>query len=150
MICVDYDEIVKVIVQASSKYKIHNIEVDKWNATGIVTQLQQQNIPVSYFSQAISTISYPTKQFEKLVYEGKIRHGGNPVLRWMLAGCAIYQDANENIKVHKGRSHMGKKRVDGIVAAIMALGGSLTPESGNISAYNNPETPINFGIPEKP
>ena len=146
---IDYDEIIKTVQQNNEKQNIQNIEVDKWNATQLVAELQELGIEVSYFSQAIGNISYPTKQFEKLVYEGKIRHGGNPVLRWMLSGCAIYQDANENIKVHKGRSHMGKKRVDGIVATIMALGGSLSVEDkSNNSRYNNPEEEISFGIPE--
>jgi len=145
---IDYDEIIKTIEQNYWTMNIQNIEFDKWNAVQIVSLLQEKNIEVSYFSQAIGNISYPTKQFEKLVYEGKIRHGGNPVLRWMLSGCVIYQDANENIKVHKGRSNAGKKRVDGIVASIMALGGSLTVEdNSNVSKYNNPDEEISFGIP---
>jgi phage terminase large subunit-like protein len=37
----------------------------------------------------------------------------------MLASCVIYADANENIKVHKGRSN--GRRVDGIIALINAL-----------------------------
>lgn len=147
---VDYNEIVKVIKQHYQKCDIQNIEIDKWNAAGIVTELMEENYNVSYFGQAIGIISHPTKRFEKLVYEGKLRHGGNPVLRWMLSGCAIYQDANENIKVHKGRSHAGKKRVDGIIALIMALGGSITvPEGKKQSKYNDPETEITFGMPLK-
>jgi hypothetical protein len=59
----------------------------------------------------------------------------------------VIADANENIKVHKGRSHAGVKRVDGIIAAIMALGGSLTPEDlPEESVYNDPDKEINFGI----
>jgi hypothetical protein len=34
----------------------------------------------------------------------------------MLASCVIYADANENIKVHKGRSGANGRRVDGIIA----------------------------------
>jgi hypothetical protein len=39
----------------------------------------------------------------------------------MLASCVIYADANENIKVHKGRSGANGRRVDGIIALINAL-----------------------------
>ena len=55
---------------------------------------------------------------------------------------------NENIKVHKGRSHQGIKRVDGIIASIMALGGSLTPDEDEQeeSQYNDPNKEITFGI----
>lgn len=144
---IDYAEIKKTVIQNYSKHNVSNIELDKWNATALANELTEEGISVSFFSQAIGVISFPTKQFEKLVYQGKLKHDGNPVLEWMLSGCVIYRDANENIKVHKGRSHAGVKRVDGIIAAIMALGGSLTPEEeSNESQYNNPDTPISFGV----
>ncbi len=46
----------------------------------------------------------------------------------MLSGCVIVEDASGNIKVHKGQSNRNGKRIDGIIASIMALGGSLSPE----------------------
>ena len=65
----------------------------------------------------------------------------------MLSGCVKVEDANENIKIHKGKSHAGKKRVDGVIAAIMALGGLLSPEDEtNQSQYNDPEKEITFGV----
>lgn len=145
---VDYNEIKKTILSTYLKYNIQNIEIDKWNATQLVTELMENDVPVAYFSQSIGVISYPTKQFEILVYDGKIVHDGNPMLEWMLSGCVIDVDTNENIKVHKGRSHSGQKRVDGIIATIMALGGYLSVDSDESeeSIYNNPETEISFGV----
>lgn len=123
---VDYNVIEDVVNQSYSEFNINRTEVDKWNATAIVTNLMERGLNVSYFSQAISNMSFPTKMFEKLVYEGKLKHDGNPILSWMLSGCIVIADANENIKVHKGNSNKHGKRVDGIIAAIMALGGSLS------------------------
>jgi hypothetical protein len=37
-----------------------------------------------------------------------------------MLSCVIYADANENIKVHKGRSGANGRRVDGIIALINA------------------------------
>lgn len=125
---IDYEYIKKKINETYFDLKVKRVEFDKWNATQLATELSESGIEVSYFSQAIGVISFPTKEFEKLVYEGKILHDGNPVLAWMLSGCVIYKDANENIKVHKGQSNKNGKRIDGIVAIITALGGSLTPE----------------------
>jgi phage terminase large subunit-like protein len=59
----------------------------------------------------------------------------------MLSGCVIYRDANENIKVHKGNSNKHGKRVDGIIAIIMALGGSLSPDD-DTSKYSKPTNDI--------
>ncbi len=137
---VDYDVVQKTTVIECKSHNVIRVELDQWNAAATAQYLASEDIEVSYFSQAIANISHPTKQFEKLVYDGKIKHDGNPVFDWMLGGCIIYRDPNENIKVHKGKSHAnGKKRVDDPVAAIMALGGSLSVEESNESKYNKIE-----------
>lgn len=140
---VDYTYLKDNVFDTNHKYNVKRIELDQWNASQVANDLTEEGLDVSFFSQQISIISFPTKQFEKLVYEGKIKHDGNPVLTWMLSGCVIYQDANENIKVHKGQSHAGVKRVDGIVATIMALGGSLSNnEETEESQYNDPDVEV--------
>lgn len=137
---IDYFVIADIIKSTYHEHKVVRLEYDRYNATQLIQELQEEGLNVSEFSQAIGTISAPTKEFEKLVYSGKIKHDGNPALSWMLASCVIYADANENIKVHKGRSGANGRRVDGIIAAINALGGSMsTPEEINESYYNNPD-----------
>jgi phage terminase large subunit-like protein len=64
----------------------------------------------------------PSKEWEKLVISGKLRHGGNPVLRWMASNVAAELDAAGNIKPSKKKS---TERIDGIVAGIMGLGRAL-------------------------
>jgi phage terminase large subunit-like protein len=136
---VDYQAVKDHIASQYHKHGVVRVEMDPWNAHQISQDLMEIGVEVSFFSQQISHISHPTKQWERLVLEGKLKHDGNPVMAWMLGGCVIYQDANENIKVHKGHSHReGAKRVDGVIAGIMALGGSLEVESNeNKSAYND-------------
>jgi phage terminase large subunit-like protein len=50
-------------------------------------------------------------------------------MEWML-GCVVIDDHNENIRIAKENLTNGK-RIDGIIAAIMALGGS--PKKNNPS-----------------
>ncbi len=75
----------------------------------------------------------PTKEFERLILSQKLRVGKNPVLKWMLSGCVPVYDNNENVRLVKGKS---TKRIDGIIASIMALAGTLTPKETNESKYN--------------
>lgn len=138
---VDYNIVEDKIIEHFPVLNIKRLEVDKWNATSVVTNLLEKGIEVSYFLQTIVNMSFPTKTFEKLVYEGKIKHDGNPVLEWMLSGCVKIEDANENVKIHKGQSNKHGKRVDGIIAAIMALGGSLSPKE-EVSKYSKPTDDI--------
>jgi phage terminase large subunit-like protein len=64
-------------------------------------------------------MSSPAKDFQRLLVDADLVHDGNPVLRWMASNVAIEQDAAGNIKPSKAKS---TERIDGIVAAVMALG----------------------------
>jgi phage terminase large subunit-like protein len=138
---VDYAIVEDTIQQQFPKLNIIRLEVDRWNATSVVTNLMEAGLEVSYFNQSIANMSFPTKTFEKLVFEGKLKHDGNPILEWMLSGCVVIADANENIKIHKGNSNKHGKRVDGIIATIMALGGSMSPKE-EVSKYSKPTDDI--------
>ena len=50
--------------------------------------------------------------------EGRIIHGGQPVLRWMAGNVVVDTDPAGNIKPTKAKS---AEKIDGIVATIMAL-----------------------------
>jgi phage terminase large subunit-like protein len=119
------------------KHAVKRIEIDRYLATNITSNLQEEGFEVAYFTQTITNYSFPTKEFERLVYLNKIIHDGNPVLEWMLSGCVVISDTNENIRISKSRSHAGGKRIDGIIASIMALGGSLSPKEEK-SKYEKP------------
>lgn len=140
---VDYNEFKAVVAQTYHANGVKRIEFDQWNAGQMVNELMEQRYEVSYFSQAISNMSGPSKEFERLVMEGKILHEDNPLLRWMLAGTIVVRDPNENIKPHKGKSIGHGYRIDGIVATIMALGGSMSVEKKtNVGKYTNPDAEI--------
>lgn len=78
-------------------------------------------------------MSAPTKEFYRLLMEGRIIHGGNPVLRWMAGNVVIDTDPAGNIKVTKAKS---KEKIDGIVAAIMALDRCIRQEGQSGSVYD--------------
>ena len=67
-------------------------------------------------------MSAPTKRLEELILSRKIAHAGHPVLRWMAGNVSLETDAADNWKPSKKRS---PERIDGIVAAIMAVGGII-------------------------
>ena len=77
-------------------------------------------------------MSAPTKELEKLVVSGKLRHGANPVLRWMASNVAVETDAAGNLKPSNKKS---TERIDGIVAAIMALGRAMQQPEEQVSVY---------------
>ncbi len=70
------------------------------------------------FGQGYKDMSPPAKEVYKLLMEGRINHGGNPVLKWMAQNVVMRQDPAGNIKPDKEKS---TEKIDGIVATIMAL-----------------------------
>jgi phage terminase large subunit-like protein len=71
-------------------------------------------------------MSWPTKKLEAIVLSERLRHGGNPVLRWMAGNVSIEKDAADNWKPSKKKSC---ERIDGIVALIMGLERATTFDS---------------------
>lgn len=126
---VDY-EYLKAAVYADAKWaEVKEVAYDPYAATQIAVQLSGEGMTCVEFRQGYLSMSEPAKEIDKLIAEGKIEHGGNPVMRWMAGNTVIRFDPAGNIKPDKEKS---TQRIDGIVAGIMALGRALvvpvTPE----------------------
>lgn len=130
---IHYNFIEKFIMDLSEKYHILEIAVDRWNATQMIQNLEGEGFTIVPFGQGFSSMSAPTKEFYRLLMEGRIIHGGNPVLRWMAGNVVIDTDPAGNIKVTKAKS---KEKIDGIVAAIMALDRCIRQEGQSGSVYD--------------
>ena len=60
------------------------------------------------------------KATERIVSEGRLWTGGNPVLRYAFENVRIQTDAAENLKPARAKS---KVRIDPLVALVMAIDG---------------------------
>ena len=68
--------------------------------------------------QGYKSYNEPTKEFMRLILAKRLKHGGNPVLRWMADNVVVVTDPAGNIKPAKEKS---REKIDGITATIMAL-----------------------------
>ena len=94
------------------------IGVDPWNAKGLIVKLQAEGLPAVEVGQTMANLSGPSKELERLVLAGQLRHGAHPVLRWCMANAVVDTDANGNLKPSKKRS---QERIDGVSALVTAL-----------------------------
>lgn len=115
---IHYGFIEKYIELLGQKYHIREIAYDRWNATQMVQNLEGEGFTMVPFGQGFRDMSPPSKELFKLLMEGSIIHGGNPVLKWMAQNVVMRQDPAGNIKPDKERS---VEKIDGIVALIMGL-----------------------------
>lgn len=132
---IDYDFVKADILRIVADYDLRTSAYDRWNSSQTIIDLQNEGMECNPFGQGYGSMSAPTKEFEKLVLTGKIEHFGNPVLRWMLASTLVKTDPAGNIKPDKEKS---TQKIDGIVAAIMALGEWMTAQANDESnPYEN-------------
>jgi phage terminase large subunit-like protein len=122
---IDYAVIEQDIKKDAEIYLLAEIAYDPWGALQITQNLEAEGITMVQFRQGFKSMSPPTKELLKLIMSRKIRHGGNPVLRWMADNLMVSTDPAENVKPDKKKS---TERIDGMVALIMALDRTLRHE----------------------
>ena len=91
----------------------------------MVQNLEGLGFTVVPFGQGYKDMSPPTKELMKISLEGKIAHGGHPVLSWMMDNVYVRTDPAGNIKPDKEKS---TEKIDGVVALIMALDRAIRKE----------------------
>ena len=128
----DYDYILADVARDMEDYDIEAIAYDPWNSAQVAAKLTERGANMQAFSQTIGNYAYPTKEFSRIVLKGIVDHYDNPVARWMLSNVVIRTDANGNERPDKAKS---AEKIDGIVAAIMALGQYLSDKGDTESVY---------------
>ena len=132
---IDYDYIKNTILKTFWLHGVKWVDFDRYKSTELVQTLEKMDVKFYEFSQTISMYSFPTQEFERLAFNGKIRHGGHPILQWCISNVMPFINNNEDIRYVKKEP---KKRIDPVQAAIMALAACLTQEEEtNESQYND-------------
>jgi phage terminase large subunit-like protein len=128
----DYNFIRAKINELSLKYRIQSVCYDRWGASQLIIDLQNDGANMDPFGQGFVSMSMPTKTLEAEILAKNIIHNNNPCMNWCMSNVALQEDPAGNIKVAKNKS---KEKVDPVVALVMALGCHLTTESSD-SVYD--------------
>ena len=115
---IDHEFIRTLVNEKRGEFEIQELGFDDWQATFLVTKLLDDGAKMVKVPQTMAQLGPAYKEFEKLYMEGRLQHGGNPVLRWNAGNVAVWIDGNGNKKPHKAKS---KKRIDGIAAILDAI-----------------------------
>jgi len=118
---IDLSQVRSQIVDDCGRFQVREIAYDRWGASSLSQELDALGIQVIPFGQGFASMSSPTKDLLTLVLGRRIVHGGHPVMRWMADATEVRQDPAGNIKPVKPDRRKSAKRIDGIVAMIMAL-----------------------------
>lgn len=117
----DFAAVESKLVKLCQQFRVQGVAVDQWQAASISQRLREQHdVPVLTYPQNYQNMHPPMSRFEKLIALGRIKHSGNPMMRWM-AGNVVAHHHGEFIKPVKP-ARRPESKIDGFVSLMMALG----------------------------
>ena len=89
----------------------------------------EQGLPLEEYPQTLGNFNMPTRELERLILSGKAVIDNNEINRYCFRNVTLKSDYNGNVKPNKA---VDKKKIDGTIAMIQALGMYLrTPHYTN-------------------
>jgi phage terminase large subunit-like protein len=140
---VEYEYVATQLAELCDERDVRKIAFDRWNfrhlrpwllkAGFTESQLDPDNGLFEPFGQGMQSMSPALRALESDLLNGRIAHGGHPVLTMCAANAAVKTDPAGNRKLDKMRSH---GRIDGMVALAMArsVAGTFVDQSRRFDA----------------
>lgn len=128
----DFDVIEADLREDASRFSVQEVDFDPWQARQLANRMGVEGLTMVEVRPTVANFSEPMKQLEALALTGRLHHDGDPVLAWMVSNVVAHTDVKDNIYPRKERP---ENKIDGVVAALMALGRALQQPEPETSVY---------------
>jgi phage terminase large subunit-like protein len=132
---VDYAFVAQRLCDLCEEFDVREIAFDRWRIDVLKSELARtdRELPLVPFGQGFKDMTPALDALEHALMDGKLRHGGNPVLRMCAANAVATRDPAGNRKLDKSKA---TGRIDGLVALAMALGRAVVAaDNGNSQLF---------------
>jgi phage terminase large subunit-like protein len=129
---IEFEGIKSDLLAMAKSHEFRAVGFDPYAATMLVSALMAEGLPMVEISMTPKNLSEPMKYLEALILAGRVHHDGDPVLTWMMGNVTAKVDANDNVFPRKERQ---ENKIDGAVAAILALGRAMSEEPPQECVY---------------
>jgi phage terminase large subunit-like protein len=126
---IDYGAFYDQVDADRERFAVQDLNYDPLMAAPIIRELESRGLQAVQVSQGFA-LSEPIKEVMRRVQARELVHGGNPVARWNAECVEVKQDNRERLFLVKPRRGATGKRIDGIVALVMAVDGVM--RRGNV------------------
>lgn len=115
---IDQDYIKADLIGFLEQFDVLEIAFDPWQSAKLSTELAGQGAELVEIRPTVQNFSDPMKTFEAMVFAGKIKHTGCPVMTWMVSNVVGHMDKKDNIYPNKEKP---ENKIDGVIATLMAM-----------------------------
>jgi phage terminase large subunit-like protein len=115
----DYDFILQRMLDDAGVFAIRDVNIDHlFQGQQLAVKLEQEGFQVYPMRQGFLSFGPAYREFERVMEAERLHHAMHPVLRWCAENALVAQDPAGNKKIVKPK---GRKKVDALVAVVMAL-----------------------------
>lgn len=133
---VDYDLVAGKMLELADEFQVAKVAFDRYRMKELEACLSrmERELPLEPFGQGFVSMAPALDALEAELLNGRIRHGGQPVLRMCAVNAVATKDPAGNRKLDKSKA---TGRIDGIVALVMALGVAVRDDNpeGDFDAF---------------
>jgi phage terminase large subunit-like protein len=125
----DYSLICSDIIAVMEKYGVQEIAADtSFQGSHLCQMLRDEGgVEIFSFPQNWTHMTEPCKELEARILSRRIRHGGDPVMRWAVGNVTTQENADgTRFRPTKPSRHL---KIDPVVALIMAISRTITHET---------------------
>jgi phage terminase large subunit-like protein len=117
---VDYELVAGKMLELSDEYHVVKVAFDRYRIKELEGCLSRmgRELPLEPFGQGFVSMAPALDALEAELLNGRIRHGGHPVLRMCAVNAVVTKDPAGNRKLDKSKA---TGRIDGMVALSMAM-----------------------------
>jgi phage terminase large subunit-like protein len=128
---VEYEWVAHRLREVFDNYYVAKIAFDRWNWRFLKPWLERAGFDEEEmgrfepFGQGYASMSPALRELETVLLEGKMRHGGHPIMTMCAANAVVDMDPAGNRKLTKSKS---SGRIDGLQALAMAVAAATAEE----------------------
>lgn len=137
---IEYEYVAGHLRQVFDRYDVRQMAFDRWNFRHLRPWLVKAGFSEDElgrfveFGQGFQSMSPALRDLESAILNGRLAHGGHPVLTMCAANAVVQSDPAGNRKLSKAKS---RGRIDGMVSLAMAMSvaGTYEEQSDGPSVY---------------
>jgi phage terminase large subunit-like protein len=132
----DFDYIEADIKADGDRFPVLRIGIDPWNARQVAGHLGDHfgADKILEVPQTVAHLSFPMKEVQAAIDDGRMHHNGNPAFGWMIGNVTAQEDRNGNVFPRK---ESAERKIDAALMLIIAMNPS-------VGAFEQTEPMIHF------